>query len=261
MRLGSRSSKRRPIVASSLVHTPESTVSGLQGRLAEVSGFYSDDGGKRWSQAFHLDADMGNAQQELRESYFDPTVCFGPDGIVHFAVMFGRGFEHSSFRPEHDGDQPQRPNHRVDFWRSYDAGATWRQRPSIPRFIDRPFTIVDTSRYSGGRQYTIGQDNDVFVFTHQGKDADNHTAERIDLEVTNPRLANPIVLRDRSVLFAVENYARKWLGTVRPGAARQIVTFRYTEKDGFVTGSEVNTRWSHKLLETALDRFFHSSRG
>jgi hypothetical protein len=157
------------LFAASLIHTPESIVPGLPGRLANVAGFSSHDGGQSWTRAFNLVADTVNPDSSQRESYFDPTVCWGQDGFAHFAVMHGKGFE--PFVPKKAGDMPPRKDWRVDFWKSDDAGVSWKQRSSIPFFLDRPFTVVDTT--SGprtGRQYTIAQDTRVRIFANEDDD-------------------------------------------------------------------------------------------
>ncbi len=243
------------LFASSLVHTPKSKVPGQHADLTDLAGFYSHDRGRSWARAFYFAADTGNPDAAERESFSDSSVCWGRDGSVHLAVMHGIGFER--FVPKKAGDQPLRTHHSVDFWTSVDSGVSWKQKAGVPYYMDRPFTIVDTTAGSrAGRQYTIAQNRKVEVFANAEDDARIGMGKSLKQEFTNPRPANPVLLRDGTVLFAVEESAPKWLGVVRPDAARQILTFRCSDGEQIVRGTPINTHWSHPSLDNAARPFF-----
>lgn len=232
------------LFASSLVETPKSKVPGLPHKLSNVAGFYSHDGGRSWTRAFYLVADTGNPDTFQRETYSDPTVCWGTDGSVHFAVLHEKGFE-KVFVPKKQFDKPWHEYAGADFWRSVDEGVTWEKIIGVSYQLDRPFTVVDTtSGPRSGRQYTIAQDRKVFVFTNHQDDKVVGEGKTLQ-EFLNPRPSNPVILSDGTVLIAVEEQARTWKGNVRPDAARWISTFRSVDGDHFVEGTPVNTQWSH----------------
>lgn len=241
------------LFAVSMVHTADSVKQGV--RLSDLAGFYSRDGGESWIQAFYAAADKSSDDHSKREGYNDPTVCFGRDGAVHIAGMFGIGFAPARSDPTESVRESNelKKRHSVKFWKSDDSGVTWIEKSGIPRFIDRPFTVVDST---SGRQYTVGQSGQVFVFANHENSANVGEGKRMDFEFTNPRPSNPVLLRDGTVIFAAEEMAPKWLGRVRPGVARQIPTFRSSDGENFVPGTGVNTKYRARRQYKPFFSFF-----
>jgi hypothetical protein len=77
------------LFATSLVISSETISKGASTRALDVCGYYSHDASKTWTEGFYLSSDKV-VDPEQRESYADPTVCFGTGESVHLAVMFGK---------------------------------------------------------------------------------------------------------------------------------------------------------------------------
>ena len=241
------------LFATSLVITPETTGGGANTRALDACGYYSHDGAKTWRQGFYLSANKV-VDPEKRESYFDPSVCFGTGDSVHFVVMFGNNW---GAKPILDitGEMfaPTSTNRSLVFYRSSDNGETWAKRATLHREVDRPFLIVDGAKGADpGKLYTIGNVAEVIVIRDNELAAEIGPGAIMEGQFKQVRPANPVQLRDGTMLFAAEDFAPIWRGRIRPDSARKIYTFRCSDGERFEPGPLVNTRWSHASLQNSV---------
>jgi hypothetical protein len=198
-------------------------------------GFYSWDGGSTWA----LGCERIATTKERRS---DPSVCFGPNGVVYLVVM--------RFDPKLDLSLGSQGKQKIEFLASTDGGKIWEERGVIPIYIDRPWLAVETAQGPHlGRVYCVGNvDGLIFSHSDDGAMSFGPLLDPIGLKILNCRLANPAITSNGTLLLVYEDRIIKprWQGTrYRP----QLHTLR--SRDGGETFEEmnpVNTKWRHDTI-------------
>jgi hypothetical protein len=213
-------------------------IASTQGNYENIAGYSSSDGGATWTLACTRPHAPG-------EQVADEDLAFGPDGELYFVNMRVP----KSTPGAHRYGEPGVGN--IDLARSGDGGATWEERATVARYIDRPCLAVDgTSGAKGGgrgRVYVHANVEEPIVLVSGDGGTTLTEGGPLKPRVKSTRPSNPVVLADGSVLVTSAVFVT--------GSGAHLELPLWISRDAGATWGQVTPnlagRWRHARIKSS----------